>query len=127
MTGHLFSAKSEGWWARLGRTVTPGSLANRWPWSPLQHSCPGRVGAQSMRLNVPQSLTMLCIKSPLPKYCLICNILQLASTYGLGKAFLSTVPTTHSIALGQRSVQHHLADKGQVEIGTQVWSDVKSS
>lgn len=64
------------------------------------------------------TLFVHCIKSLLPKYCPISNILQLANTYGLGKAFLSTVSVTLSAALGQRSLQHHLADKGQVKMGT---------
>lgn len=73
-TGHLFNAKSDGWWVLLGRNAIPGSLVNREPWSPLQHSCTGAVGTLSMTLNVPNSL---CIVSSL----LCLNIARLATSY----------------------------------------------
>lgn len=44
MTEHLFGANSEALWAMLG------SIASRGPWSLLQHSCSGRVWAQSITL-----------------------------------------------------------------------------
>lgn len=65
MTGHLLSANSEGWWARLGRNLTPQELSQQGAWPPLQYSCTGGFGAQSVILNVPNSLIVGCIKSPL--------------------------------------------------------------